>query len=58
MSHIMQQHYIMRTKFQALSAKIETPQVHHEMEQVIKTYKSMFHCSGDRAHQALTKGMK
>ncbi len=58
MSHIMQQHYIMRTKFQSLSSRIDASQVSEEMEQVIETYKRVFHCTGAQAYQSLTRGMK
>jgi hypothetical protein len=57
--HIIQQHYIMRTKFQSLCSLLEThPEVSDQMEQVIQTYKNMFHCTGAQAYQRLTKGMK
>jgi len=56
MPHIMQQHYQMRTKFNYLAAKIQTPQINLELEQVIVTYKNMFHCSGNQAYQRLTRG--
>ena len=56
--HIIQQHYIMRTKFRNLAQKVDTPQVSEEMEQIIETYKNVFHCTGVQAYQSLTKGWK